>query len=107
MLRDFRDSFRDDFYDQILNSVGEDVVYKPALGGSKIVRGVLQREFLELLDGAVAVESRNPIFQCKHKDMSCVAVGDVIEFDGLAWSVQSVQPDGREVVALELERCVS
>ena len=106
MLRDFRDSFRDDFYDQILNSVGEDVVYKPTLGGSKVVRGVFQREFLEIIDGSVSVESRNPLFQCKHKDMPAVTVGDVIEFDDIQWLVQSVQPDGREVVSLELEKCV-
>ncbi len=105
MLRDFRDSFRDEFYDQILNSLGEDVMYKPVLGESRVVRGVFQREFLEIIEGAVSVESRNPVFQCKHKALPNVTVGDVIEFEGLSWSVQSVQPDGREVVTLALERC--
>ena len=70
-----------------------------------VVRGVFQREFLEIIEGAVSVESRNPVFQCKHKALPNVTVGDVIEFEGLSWSVQSVQPDGREVVTLALERC--
>lgn len=110
MLRQFRDDFALRLYDEILAELGEDVWYEPVVGRKHWVRGVFRNEYIEYIEGAVAVESRDPIFECKHSDVPQAAHGDKIRFSDPAFGdiwyrVSSVQPEGTEIVDLKLERC--
>jgi hypothetical protein len=78
--------------------------YTPSGGSASDVKGIFDKEYLELdSGGTVAFAVNQPRFQCSTADVANAAEGDAITISGTNYIVRVVQDDGTGVTTLVIE----